>query len=248
MAELIRLVTTYPDPLVEGLLGRYPESRHYVRVIGERDADVLKPDGSLLLSFRREVLPTWICHAFEPMKRAAQPTNRRPRAQGDAKVFRSGTLGCLRGKLTATTSEDRDGWYKVQPLLRATNDVFRSECPDQHAHLLEAAGRAQPSCVIPDTAFTTVAANRNARMATHRDSGNLPGAYGVLTALRAGEYRGGLLVFPKFRVAVDLKYRDVLIADNREAHGNTAIEGTAGEFERVTAVAYFHASNLARSG
>ena len=81
-------------------------------------------------------------------------------------------------------------------------------------------------------------------MAVHADEGNLEGGYGVMTVIRAGAYTGGLLVFPKFGVAVHLDSCDVLVCDNREAHGNTAIVGADGEYERVSVVAYYHASNL----
>jgi hypothetical protein len=36
------------------------------------------------------------------------------------------------------------------------------------------------------------------------------------------------------------------IRDNREAHGNTPIVGEPGAFERLSVVAYFHASNQRR--
>ena len=51
-------------------------------------------------------------------------------------------------------------------------------------------------------------------------------------------------MFPKYRIAVDLRGRDVLIADNTEAHGNTAIVGVSGPFERVSVITYFHEKNL----
>jgi hypothetical protein len=74
-------------------------------------------------------------------------------------------------------------------------------------------------------------------MGYHHDDGNIPGALGVLTV--AGEFTGGLLVFPKFRVAVNLRPGDVLIADNRELHGNTPITGN-----RLSIVCYAHSSNV----
>jgi hypothetical protein len=98
-------------------------------------------------------------------------------------------------------------------------------------------------CVVPGTSFTTVTANRDPT-GVHRDSGNLPGALGALTVIRAGPYTGGLFVYPEYRLAFDLRTGDVLIADQSEAHGNTVIVGVEGEYERVSVVCYVHASNV----
>ena len=57
-------------------------------------------------------------------------------------------------------------------------------------------------------------------------------------------YSGGLLVFPRYRLAVDLGSKDVLPADNREVQGNTAVVATDPDWCRVWVVASFHASNL----
>jgi hypothetical protein len=47
------------------------------------------------------------------------------------------------------------------------------------------------------------------------------------------------LVFPQYRVAVDLGTRDVLLADVHEWHGNTPLVGAGGEYERVSCVFYY---------
>jgi hypothetical protein len=80
-------------------------------------------------------------------------------------------------------------------------------------------------------------------MAVHKDKGNLKEGYSVMTVLRSGDYSGGLLVFPKYRVAVDLHDGDCLICDNGEAHGNTAIVGEE-RWERISIVCYFSATNF----
>jgi hypothetical protein len=65
--------------------------------------------------------------------------------------------------------------------------------------------------------------------------------FGVLTVLHAGTYTGGHLVFPKYRVAVDLRTGGVLLADVHEAHGNTPLIGTPGSFVRLSLVCYYRA-------
>ncbi|MFO0926381.1 MAG: hypothetical protein U0736_04990 [Gemmataceae bacterium] len=93
--------------------------------------------------------------------------------------------------------------------------------------------------VIEDTAFTTVTVNQTWQTAVHTDKGDLPEGFGVITMLRRGDYRGGYLVFPKYRVAVDLGDRDVLLADVHESHGNTAITHRSDDAERISCVLYF---------
>ena len=52
----------------------------------------------------------------------------------------------------------------------------------------------------------------------------------MLTVLEDGGYTGGLLVFPRWHVAVDVRDRDVLLFDPHEPYGNTAIapQGSGG--------------------
>jgi hypothetical protein len=214
------------------------------KVFAGESADVEKPDGSLLFALRPGALVADAARfAWPALLRAAKPTNNRPGAAGGADEFRSGIVGFYKRRPTAFTRNDRRGWWDILPLVRELAIVFQRERPDEFA-VLASAAEAIPKLLFPDTPFTTLTVNRNARTAVHPDDGNLKGGYGVLSAIRAGEYTGGLLVFPSFRVAVDLETCDVLIADNRMPHGNTALVGTPGEFERVSVVAYFHSSNL----
>jgi hypothetical protein len=211
--------------------------------------DVYRPDERLLFALRPGTIKWAACElAFPALLRAARVTTHRPIAAGGQENFRSNTVGWLNGQMTYATRSDLPGWKKIQPLLKNIAQVFAQECPEQYAVLTEAAKRTPTALLIPGTCFTSATVNRTAahctaRMAVHRDDGNLPGAFGAMTVIRDGKHKGGLLVWPKYRVAVELHNRDCLIADNQEAHGNTAIEG-GPDFERVSVVAYYQASNL----
>jgi hypothetical protein len=239
---------------VKSAIGATLDERHFdpeYRIAG-RAVDVLKPDGTLLLALRPGSVP-WAARdepTWDALLRAAKPTNYRTTAAGGAEQLFSGAVGYLHGEPRAFTRDD-PGWRDVLPLLRFLDRAFREECPEQYAVLREAAEQAGRRGFIRDTSFTTATVNHwspqhNARMAVHADSGNLPGGYAAMTVLRAGEYEGGLLVIPKYRVAVDLRDGDVLIVDNHEAHGNTDIVGE--EYERVSVVAYVHDKRTARDG
>ena len=98
-------------------------------------------------------------------------------------------------------------------------------------------GRTNPDFVIRGTSFTTLTVNRNWQTALHTDRGDLPEGFGVLTCLRSGEYEGGFLVMPKYRVAVDMTSGCVLCANVHEWHGNSVIRHGA-KWERITCVFY----------
>jgi hypothetical protein len=225
------------------------DQRHYDRAFAGEAVNVLRPDGKLLFALRPGVLP-WpeVRMAYRDVLQLANKTDRRPDAAAGQKYIASGTAGYLQGKLTGLTQAQPEAWRRLQPLLRAMALKLHEHCPEQHAVLQAAAQRTPAERLIRGTAFTTATVNRNVSTSLHRDKGNLPGGFGALTVIQAGgEYTGCLLVFAKYRVAVDLRPQDLLIADNRQWHGNTALVGTGAPFERVSIIAYFHSTNRARA-
>lgn len=226
---------------------RFADQDDYART-HDGDADLRDQSGRLVLALRRGAVSAaaWelafgaVCRMARPL----DPQRGRKDAAGGQANFLSGTVGRMHGELTSGTS--RRAWGSVQMLFQEMNAAFRRGFPDEYASHLAATCGVPGRCRAPFTAFTTFACNRTdteagvtSRMAYHRDRGNVPGAYGVLSV--AGDYTGGLLVFPRYRVAVNLRPGDVLIADNRELHGNTPIVGT-----RLSVVAFAHESNIAR--
>ena len=83
-----------------------------------------------------------------------------------------------------------------------------------------------------DTTFTTITVNttqsdRKARMACHRDAGSLNEGYSNLTVITKDgkDWKGGYLVTPEVRAAINVRPGDLLLIDNmRIIHGNTPIE------------------------
>ena len=72
---------------------------------------------------------------------------------------------------------------------------------------------------IGDTPFSTVTVNRNFRTAVHQDAGDF--GFGNLSVFEYGKYHGGYFVFPKYRIAIDMRQGAHLCADVHEFHGNT---------------------------
>ena len=239
MPEVIRTSTVATDGYLAAARGRFPDPSN-CRYLN-RSATVYKPDGSMLLAFRRRaVLAADWRLAFDAVRRGARKTDPmfgRKLAAGGQSEFYSGTLGRMSGNLTYPTRDDPKGWERMRPLIRSLDAVFRSECPKEYAIQRELVRDIDPGYFVPGTPFTTVTANRSAQTAYHPDEGNVPGSFGVLSF--EGSYSGGLLVFPKYRVALNLRPLDVLIADNLELHGNTEIWG-----HRLSIVCYAHTSNI----
>jgi hypothetical protein len=101
-----------------------------------------------------------------------------------------------------------------------------------------------PDYIIAETPFNAAAISFNFATGTHTDDQDLPGVLGAMTVVRGGRYEGGLLVFPKFRVAFDLYSGDLLLSDVHELHGNTALRSIPGQgiYRRQAVVCYYHQS------
>lgn len=226
--------------------------RHYDGVIRGRDAIVFKEGGGPLLVFLRQAIPKWASwRAYHPLRRAAKVTQNRGRATGHAEKVRSGLIGyferttrCPYCRVTPFTRDNKNlDWWNVQPLLRACADVYRDALPDAYGEQRRFVELTHPDFVIPHTPFTTATVNRNVRFHAHRDTGNLSVGYSVMTVLARGEYTGGLLVFPRYRVAADVRHRDVILFESNALHGNTALVSD-NWFCRLSVVCYYRAKML----
>lgn len=146
-------------------------------------------------------------------------------------------------RLTAFHLKHAQEVARAMPFIRAVDAVFKEEAPERYAAQEAMIQRTNPDFYLPGTAFTTITVNRNFRTATHKDAGDLKEGFGVLSVLESGAgYNGAYLCFPKFRVAVDLRMGDVLLADVHQWHGNTTFIGKAGRYERISLVFYYRQS------
>jgi Oxygenase domain of the 2OGFeDO superfamily len=214
-------------------------------VLVTRDARVHRPDGSLLCVFRRRAIPEDVAERALPALRSAtrQVTNNRGLASGtermarrtstrtQSRAVRSNVVGAFdpqgpitHCRLTAWTAQQAVLFDELVPLLRAIAAVYRIEVPERYMVQAEYAQATDPFWVIPDTPFTTVTVNRNYSTGVHTDSGDLERGFSNLTVLRRGDWTGGHLVFPRYRLAVEVGHCDTLLMDAHEWHGNTRID------------------------
>ncbi len=284
----IDLTSQLSDAEADQLEGTFLTNRAFDRLI-DSDTEVYKPDGSLLLAYRDNVLSHSDCSAaYRSLREAAQISAARGTAAGNihsnngrpeekikagnfyyrhlkrdgtfsnttqqAKRVLSGVIGYMDRyqripycRLTAFNMDKPEKFSAAIPFIKAVNDVFARTVPDRYAAQMEIVRKTSPDFFIHGTAFTTLTVNRNFQTAVHKDAGDYKPGFGVMAALRAGEFKGAYLVFPKYRVAVDMKNQGVLMADVHEFHGNTPMVGKPGTFERVSCVFYYR-SNMIRCG
>jgi hypothetical protein len=138
-------------------------------------------------------------------------------------------------RLTSWTARNLEAWPTLWPLLRAISLSMATHVRDRWQAQAEVVRQIDPAWVIPGTVFTTVTVNNTYSTGYHLDDGDLRAGFSTLLCVRRGSFSGGELVFPKWRVGVDMRDGDLLLLDAGEMHGNTRM---VGEGERITVVAY----------
>lgn len=125
------------------------------------------------------------------------------------------------------------------PLCEEVDRKFKEHLPTRWKFQNDVMLRTHPDYRIGQTNFTTITINMNFRTACHKDAGDLKGGFGCINVLRDGSFLGGNLVFPDYRVAVDMRTSDLLLFDPHEFHGNTQIVPLTKESKRLSIVYYY---------
>lgn len=297
----IRLETCRPDEEIDLLEGKSIGKTCFVDepaydILLQEDAVVYKPNGEILLIFKKKVLSIEACRlAWPALRKAAKVSNNRGAAAGEvpedpeervgerakkavrvigrdgkplkrgkplkkdgtmsstsyAQEVISGIIGYYDRntrfpycRTTAYTMHNPEMFAKAIPLIQEISKEFKRSCPERYFAQKEKVLQTQKEYVIPKTVFTTVTVNKDWPTSIHKDKGDLKEGFGVMTALRAGNYTGCYLCFPKYRVAVDMCTQDLLLADVHEWHGNTPQVGIEGMYERLSLVLYYRAGMI----
>jgi hypothetical protein len=153
-------------------------------------------------------------------------------------------------RLTVFTAKEVEKWEGLQPLFKRISELFEEHVPGRFANQALWARRTHPDWVIPGTPFTTITVNNSYSTGVHTDKGDLDPGFSTLAVLRRGRYTGGHLVFPEYRVGVEMQHGDLLLMDAHDWHGNTAMTCECGNVmrekpcpdcgaERISVVSYF---------
>lgn len=112
-----------------------------------------------------------------------------------------------------------DGNFIIQKI----SNSYKHLHPEMYETQMSQA-QINPQMTICDTPFSTITVNRNFRTAVHQDDGDF--GFGNLSVLEYGHYHGGYFVFPKYRIAIDMRAGDHLCCDVHQYHGNTELYET----------------------
>ena len=254
----VRVKTRIPDDEMADKVGKILTPDDY-NILLTGPMRVFKPDGKLLCVYLPGAIPAALREQVYPdLHKIKSPTDNRGLASGSRPV-KSGGAGRGRNvrvnsaiigyfdakpphfhcRLTAYTAQDTQGWEAVQPLFKDIAGRFAEMVPDRYAAQMEVVNRTQPDWVITGTPFTTITVNNTYPTGVHTDSGDLDEGFSCLATLRRGDYSGGQLTFPAYRVAVDMQDGDLIMMDAHEWHGNVKMEKHSDDAERISVVCYY---------
>lgn len=265
----IRIRTRISDAEMDEKVGKILTPEDF-NLVPTRDCIVYKPDGKLLLVYRRGLIPDELRETTWPILHELKDettTNRglasgTPRIQGPgsrsyAKAVPSALLGAFEPqgprrfcRLTAWTGRETEKFRILFPLLQFIGERMKVDAPQQWENQMYETSRTHPDWVIPGTPFTTITVNNTYPTGVHKDAGDLDSGISTIAVLRRGDYKGGILVFPEYRIGVDMQDGDLILMDAHSWHGNTdfdppvhrSMTGTVEVdpgFERISVVSYF---------
>lgn len=264
--------------IAEALAGKIPGDADY-DVLLTGPARIVKPDGQPLCIYlpgamREFTQDPEVYGIFHGLR--SQMTDNRGKASGTRKLLStngtryrtmpvpSAMIGAADSqgttkycRLTAWTGQHMPEWERLQGFFQGVAWHMAQHVPDRYAAQLGHAEQTDPAWVIPGTPFTTVTVNNTYPTGVHTDRGDLDEGFSSIAVFRRGEYAGGRLLFPGYRVAADLHDGDLILMDAHEWHGNTPIVCACGErplgpcrtcsAERISVVSYFR-TRMTRCG
>lgn len=261
--KIIQLKSEYPDSYIDQLIAKdvHPNDGDYddCLLIAEH-CTVLKPNGEVLLTFLPRALnldyATTAFNEFADYLTDAKGSARSA-VSASPNSGSEGVLGFMDRvhrfnycRATSLTSKNLEGFKAAMPFIRSAGELLKIHAPERYAAQLVACEACHPDYIIPNTPFSTLTLNRDVTVSYHTDKGDYKPGLGVIAAtwaVKAGKgwkivtdnsAKGGILVFPKFRVAVKLRSGDLVLADVHECHGVTEIYGEAGMWARLSFVFY----------
>lgn len=245
MFSEIRLRSKLSDAALKERIGKILTADD-VDILLKGPTIVREPDGQLLAKYLPGAFARDFIDSFYPTlhELRALQTHNRGMASGSLRVkdradgtwfypvtVASGIIGSFDPKppeyycrLTAWSGKEWDKYAGLFPLFGAISERFAAEVPDRWGAQMSFVKRTHPDWVIPGTAFSTITVNNSYPTGVHTDKGDLDEGFSTLAVLRRGDYSGGWLTFPEYRVAVDMQHGDLLLMNAHRWHGNTYME------------------------
>lgn len=270
-----RMRTKVTPEELETKKGRVLTDADY-NVLLTRASRVLRPDGKPLCVYLPGAVSSEMGAAYPTLHKIRMKSDNRGLASGTKRVNAGGNrtrampvMSSVMGamdpspqrpvcRLTSYTREHVEAWEGTFPLLRSVAGHFAHHVPERYAAQMQEVERSRPEWVVPGTPFTTITVNNTYSTGVHTDAGDLDKGYSCLAVARRGEWQGGRLCFPEYRLAVDMRDGDLVLMDAHEWHGNTTMVCRCGNVllagpcescgaERISVVCYFR-SNVVQCG
>ena len=242
----VRLRNWIPQATLDRQIGRILTPGDF-SLVGTGPVRLLRPDGTTLAVYLPGVLAETLAEAWPVLSSIRIMTDNRGKASGTEREQRGAqkrtrtrrVLSSIVGavdpgpavsraagrlpvcRLTAWTGKHLPEWEALRPVFDRIDILYAGHVPERHKVQRAAALATHPDWRIGDTVFTTVTVNNTYSTGVHQDAGDLPEGFSTLAVARRGDYRGGHLVLPRYRVAFDLRDGDLLLFDAHEWHGNT---------------------------
>jgi len=233
------------------LEGEYADRSHVNKYI-DRTRRIVAPDGQTTAMFLRDVIPQALyeqafatcwknvrglpsnraaavgTRSFQRVKKDTSLSLRRGPSKHSLALLKkwgtaTGVLGFVggtrdRSRLTERHLEMLD---QNRGLFEFIDKLYKKHLGDIYTKQELVIAQA-PNRRLWDTVFSSAYLAKRFQAGYHRD-GNLKG---VMTALiTTGDFKGGDLVIPRWRIAIKLRPGDLLFFDAEELHGNLEIEG-----------------------
>jgi hypothetical protein len=259
----IRVRSRIPKAELDKKVGRIlTESDYNVRLTGA--TKVLGPGGQPLAVYLPGVLSGPLNEESYPVLHGIKATtDTRHYASGSrlykvnqqnrSNVIRSATIGSFDNattrfpycRTTAWTGKHTEEFSSLYPLFRYIGRQMERYVPKRYAVQWARAEATDPAWRVPGTPFTTMTVNNTYPTGVHVDKGDLDAGFSCLAVWRRGQYSGGHLTLPEWRIAVDMQDGDLLLMDAHQWHGNTALELESEDAERISLVLYYRTDMLA---
>lgn len=267
----IRVRTTISEKEMETKVGKVLTDADY-NVLLTRACTVRSPTGPLLAVYLPGALHHHMDRAYERLSTIRSRTENRGLAGGSKRFPRGATrssgisvMSSIVGyldpqgpnrycRLTAYNAKHAEGFDELLPLFQEIGGFMKDHVPERWRAQMEECDKTHPDWVIKGTPFTTITINNSYATGVHKDKGDLDKGFSALAVCTRGPVSGLRLVFPEYRVGVDMKHGDLLLMDAHQWHGNTRMRCQCGQptrpahlpgpcnkcgAERISVVAYY---------
>jgi hypothetical protein len=129
-----------------------------------------------------------------------------------------GTQYC---RSTQITRKHPERLAQMLPLALEVDGIFEMEMPTEYAAQVAAIAGAGEYRITD--AYSTINLNRDWQTAYHPDANDLPDGWAAIFV--GGDYAGGDLVVPRYRLRFELRPGTLLFFKPHEIHGNLPFEG-----------------------